>query len=193
MSAQNEVAQRYGVAIRRWPEVAADSRYHQEIDAVFFSSSAVTSFTSESERAAFRERWLGRYLEHYPEWALVALDPERRLVGYVAGSGDDPARTPLFSDIQYFAIFATLTARFPAQAHINVAAPWRGRGVGGRLLEHFLGAARRRGVAGAHVVTARGMRNVAFYEAHDFREAGAALWNGKEVVLLARTLDRQRG
>ena len=44
---------------------------------------------------------------------------------------------------------------------------------------------------GVHVVTARGMRNIRFYERVGFQERGHVLWNGRELVFLARPLNAE--
>ena len=176
------------ISIRRWSGIARRDELVPAIDAVFFEASATKSFAGEGDRAAFRERWLGRYLANYPEWAYVAFASGGVVVGYLAGSLDDPARTPLFSDLGYFAAFAALTATYPAQLHVNLDPGWRGRGIGSRLVETFAADAREAGAPGVHAVTSRGMCNARFYEACGFREAGAALWNGRELVFLARSL-----
>jgi GNAT superfamily N-acetyltransferase len=179
------------VEIRRWDQLASDlehDRLISELDRVFFSSSARQSFSSAAERAAFRERWLGRYLHHFPHYALVALDSERRVVGYLVGSVDDPARDPLFADLTFFTHFRALTARYPAQLHVNLDADWRGHGIGARLVETFADMARTHGAPGVHVVTARGMRNVGFYLANGFVERGALSSDGVELLFLGRDL-----
>jgi GNAT superfamily N-acetyltransferase len=176
------------VDIRRWAAIRDHARLAAELDAIFFEASATKSFAGEAERAAFRERWLGRYLAHYPDQAYLALAPDGAVAGYLVGSFDDPARTPLFADIAYFKSFAALTADYPAQLHVNLAPLWRGQGIGARLVEEFAEAARRAGAKGVHVVTGRGMRNVGFYLANGFREAGALASNGREIVFLARSL-----
>ena len=106
----------------------------------------------------------------------------------VIGSLDDPAKDPLFSDLAFMADFAPLTARYPAQLHVNLDADWRGRGIGSRLVAAFAEAAQRAGCPGVHVVTARGMRNVGFYLANGFRERGATVIDGKELLFLGRDL-----
>lgn len=176
------------VAIHRWHDLPDRSRLMPEIDAVFFESSAMKSFGSEAERTAFRERWLGRYLTHYPAQAYAALCEDGTIAGYLVGSLDDPARTPLFSDIAYFQGFAALTARFPAQLHVNLAPEWRGQGIGARLVAAFVEDAGRLGATGVHVVTSRGMRNVGFYLANGFHEAGSLAVNGRDLLFLARSL-----
>ena len=159
-----------------------------ELDRIFFASRARRSFETDMDRAAFRERWLGRYLEHFSPHALVAIDQQRRIVGYVIGSLDDPAHDPLFADLAFMGSFKALTAAYPAQLHINVAPEWRGRGVGGQLIEAFCARAHDLGAPGAHVVTTRGMRNVDFYVRHQFLERGAAVVNERELILLGRVL-----
>jgi GNAT superfamily N-acetyltransferase len=179
------------VEICRWDSIASGAeraRLLSDLDQVFFSSSARQSFDSAEERAAFRERWLGRYLLHFPKHALVALDPERRLVGYIVGSLEDPAQDPLFADLAFLAAFGPLTARYPAQFHVNLDASWRGRGIGARLVAAFCDLAGAAGVSGAHVVTARGMRNVGFYLANRFLERGSTVIDGRELILLGRDL-----
>ena len=83
------------------------------LDAVFFEASNTKSFENAESRAAFRERWLGRYLRHCPQWSYVALDESGAVAGYLVGALDDPARDARFADIPYFATFGRLTARFP--------------------------------------------------------------------------------
>jgi len=179
------------VEICRWDRLASSperDRLSGDIDHVFFSSSLRQSFDSADDRAAFRERWLGRYLKHFPHLAWVARDATQRAVGYLVGSLDDPARDPLFSDLPFFAHFRTLTARYPAQLHVNLDAEWRGRGIGARLIDAFAAQARAAGAPGLHVVTSRGSRNVGFYLANGFMERGALKNDDVELLFLGREL-----
>lgn len=169
-----------------------DDRARGEIDQIFFQSSGTRTFASEEARAAFYERWLGRYLSHDAAHAFLAVaDPassKEAIAGYLVGSLDDPARTARFGDLAYFNHVAGLTALYPAQLHVNLADAWRGKGVGRALVEAFCAHARAAGSPGVHVFTGRGMRNVRFYEAAGFAEVGAVVWNGHEIVMLARSL-----
>lgn len=179
------------VEICRWDEIAPGRRRDRlrgELDHIFFSSSARQTFDSADDRMAFHERWLGRYLEHFPQHALVALDETDRAVGYVIGSLEDPARDPLFADVAVLQHFRALTARYPAQLHINVDADCRGRGVGARLIAAFSDMVQRAEAPGVHAITARGMRNVGFYLANGFRELGATAIDGLELLFLGRDL-----
>jgi GNAT superfamily N-acetyltransferase len=174
--------------ICRWIELGPPERdgLIADLDQIFFSSSARQSFESEQDKAQFRERWLGRYLKYFPDCTIVALDEARRAIGYVTGSLDDPAQDPLFADLAFFADFAALTARYPAQLHINIDANWRGRGIGAGLVGAFLELAGESGAPGVHAITTRGMRNIGFYLANGFQERGAATINDRELVFLGR-------
>lgn len=169
-------------AADRHPELVA------QVEAIFWQTSA-RSFEPGPERDAFRERWLGRYLHGGSDVVLLALAGETKVAGYLVGALENPAEQPRFADIGYFRTdFAGLMAAFPAHLHINLAAEFRSRGIGAQLIEVFAGHARRAGAVGMHVVTGKGMRNVRFYARCGFRERAAALWNGREIVLLGRAL-----
>lgn len=177
--------------IERWSDIQVEARAALQpgLDGIFFEASATKAFPDEPTRLAFRQRWLGRYLELDPVWAYVAIAPSGEPIGYLVGCLEDPARAPRFADIGYFASLAAVTARFPAHLHINLAPQARSHGLGGRLIARFAREAAAAGARGMHVVTARGMRNVGFYLRNGFHEAAAFDWNGKTLVLLARGLD----
>jgi GNAT superfamily N-acetyltransferase len=181
------------VEICRWDGLAPgpeQERRIAELDRVFFTSSARQSFESPEAKVAFRERWLGRYLSHFPQHALLAVAASGQIVGYVIGSLEDPARDPLFADLPFLSAFGALTARYPAQLHVNLDEAWRGQGIGARLVGAFAEHARASGASGVHVVTLRGMRNVGFYTANDFLERGATVIDGREMLFLGRDLGK---
>ena len=183
---------RADLTIRRWTELGDRERRLVEIDAIFFEASGTKAFESDAEREAFRGRWLGRYIEYDAPWFYVAMagppGDGGLVAGYLAGSLDDPARTPRFDDIGYFRELAPLTALFPAHLHINLAPQYRSRGWGERLIAAFAADARAAGAPGMHVVTGRGLRNVRFYSACGFAEVGSFIWHDRELVMLGRAL-----
>jgi len=165
----------------RHPELIA------QIDAIFWQTAART-FAPSPERDAFRERWLGRYLQG-GDVVLVALADGVGLVGYLVGALTNPSAEARFADIGYFAQdFAALTPRFPAHLHINLDVGFRSQGIGAALIEAFAARAKRAGAAGMHAVTGRGLRNVGFYVRCGFSERAATVWNGREIVFLGREL-----
>lgn len=180
------------VEFLRWVDLATPEQWSGQLDAIFFDASLTKSFADAAARAAFRERWLGRYLVADPALAHVALlgSPQggRHLVGYLVGALDDPARTARFDDVGYFPLLAESTARFPAHLHINLAPEARGRGIGRELVERFARDVARAGVPGFHVVTGAASRNVSFYQRCGLTEAHPFSWNGTALVLLGRAL-----
>jgi GNAT superfamily N-acetyltransferase len=181
------------IAIHRIDGPAMPADIGDQVDAIFFASSGRSSFASPEDRAAFRERWLGRYLKGGSDVVLIADDRSGAVAGYLVGALDDPAGQERFADIDYFrGAFRDLCRRYPAHLHINLAAAARNRGIGARLIAAFAGYAAAAGAPGLHVVTAKGARNVRFYARCGFAEAGATSWNGREVVFLAKPLERGR-
>jgi GNAT superfamily N-acetyltransferase len=160
----------------------------EQIDTIFFEASG-RSFTSAPERAAFRERWLGRYLQGGTDVVLLALDAGGAAAGYLIGALEDPAEQERFADITFFrGGFRDLCRHYPAHLHINLAPAFRNRGLGARLIAAFAARAAEAGAPGMHVVTARSARNVRFYLRCGLAEQGHTLWNGREVAFFAKGL-----
>ncbi len=159
-----------------------------EIDAVFFATGATQAFVDETARIAFHDRWLGRYLSHWPDWCFAALNPDNAVAGYVAGCPFDPARSALFSDHGYTPLFAQACGRYPAHLHINVASGLRGGGIGSALISAFAARCIDAGIAGCHAITADGHRNNGFFEAQGFHAEARSVWNDRPLVFYARDL-----
>jgi GNAT superfamily N-acetyltransferase len=175
------------VTIHRYLDVTPSSKLSDQIDAIFFEASNTKSFESDAALAVFRERWLGRYLRHDPQFAYLGLAASGDVAGYVVGAIDDPVLTERFDDIGYLAAFGDLTSKYPAHLHINLAPAFRNRGIGGRLIEAFVTEATRRGAPGVHVVTSANSDTVRFYNRNGFIEAGRTEGSAP-LAFLARTL-----
>jgi GNAT superfamily N-acetyltransferase len=174
------------VKVARWVDLPALAATEAEITAIFFETSATQSFADEATRAAFRERWLGRYLAHDGEHVWVALDEDGAIVGYLVGALDDPARTARFGDLAFMGAFADVTAKYPAHLHVNVTARARGQRVGEMLVERFVAVVRAARLPGVHVVTGCGVRNVGFYNRLGFEERGSLATPTGAMVFLGR-------
>ncbi|MBS0250739.1 MAG: GNAT family N-acetyltransferase [Proteobacteria bacterium] len=175
------------VSICRYRDLDLTPARVAEIDRIFFESSNTKTFPSDAARAAFRERWLGRYLSNDPAFAYIAKDGGGRIVGYLIGAIEDPALTSRFADIAYFAALSEQTKRYPAHLHVNISPEFRNRGIGGRLIDSFLADAKLAGAPGVHVVTSAGAANVSFYNRNGFVEVARAGTSGG-LVFLARSL-----
>ena len=175
------------ITIHDYLDVEPTPERAREIDRIFFESSNTKSFESDAARAAFRERWLGRYLTHDPKFAYLAQAADGAIVGYLVGAIEDPAKAERFADIAYFAAFAELTERFPAHLHVNIDPAFRNRGIGGWLIDRFVEDAKLAGARGVHVVTSAGAENIGFYNRNGFAEVARAGADGR-LVFLARSL-----
>ncbi len=173
------------VVICCWADCADRERLTPEIDAIFFESSNTKTFAGAAERAAFRERWLGRYLEHEPQWAYLAIAGDRSVAGYLVGSISASVQQ---TDGGYLEGFAPFAANYPAHLHVNLAAAFRNRGIGRELIAAFAADAARAGAKGVHVITAAGARNVGFYARAGFRILARSKVGGRELVFLGRAL-----
>ena len=177
-----------GFTIRRYADIANAPGLQSALDAIFFEGSNTKSFANDEARRAFRERWLGRYLTHDPEWVYVALLPDERVAGYLAGSLSDPAATPRFADIPYFTQFKTLTRTFPAHLHVNLAGGLRSQGMGSALVQCFVSDVAKAGAPGVHAVTSEQSRNRSFYARNGFAVEATLNRNSPAIVFLARAL-----
>ena len=63
------------VKTQRADEIADFARCLGDIDDIFFQSSATRDFCSQGEKQAFREMWLGRYIEKHRSSFFVASYP----------------------------------------------------------------------------------------------------------------------
>lgn len=169
-------------------EVADPAGALAGIDDIFFRSSATQSFASEEIRAAFRERWLGRYLQHDPDLVFVAVAADGGIAGYIVGATEDPALLERFADLPFTKAFAHLSRDYPAHLHVNCAPQWRSRGIGAALVARLAAEAKARGARGLHLVTGARSRNRAFYEREGFAELGRFGEGDKQAVFLARAL-----
>ncbi len=167
-------------ALDNWPLRTA------ELDPVFFEASLTKTFPTAAARLAFRERWLGRFLEHWPELAHVAVGGDGVLLGYIVGAHKDPAADPRFADIGFYRELGHVTPQYPAHLHINLAPEARGRRVGSRLIEAFMADARVARLPGVHLVTGRDSRNRSFYARLGFAPVVELVWEGTPIVMLGR-------
>jgi GNAT superfamily N-acetyltransferase len=178
------------VTVRCYAELDDPAAVAQSLDAIFFEASATRSFPDEATRLAFRDRWLGRYLNRFPHEAFLAFAPGGQVAGYIVGCLEDPVSHPLFHDIAYFALFSEPTLRYPAHLHINLSPEYRGFGIGQALIETFAFHASAHGVGGMHAVTGDGSRNNSFYERCGFQRLAEAEVSGKRLVFFARPTAR---
>ena len=148
---------------------------------------------------AFQDLWLDQYVRFERELVYVAMRgvgpaescahlESSAVVGYLVGCRINPATSPRFHALTYFAAFAAACAAFPAHLHVNIDEAFRGQRIGERLLDAVCARLTNEGVAGVHVVTGRDQRNVVFYCRNGFRELARTARGATEVLFLGRQL-----
>jgi ribosomal protein S18 acetylase RimI-like enzyme len=179
MMSETKAHARSSVAVRRWTDIAPSASLLEQLDAIFFEASNTKTFASEEARSAFRERWFGRYLNQFPQWAYLAVSADGQVAGYLVGAPDEASAVDAFADA---------AEEFPAHLHVNLAPGFRNRGIGRYLIDAFAADAARAGSKGMHVVTSADARNVRFYTRAGFGERARTTVNGSELVFLGRSL-----
>jgi ribosomal protein S18 acetylase RimI-like enzyme len=161
--------------------------------------------------------YVGPYVEHEPELAFV-VDASGRAVGYVLGTADTesfvnwyraewlprfagrypaPPEHPVTPDERLLTVlyctdrmWHPALAAYPAHLHIDILPPYQGLGLGRRLIEAFLDAARAAGAPAVHLgVAASNTKAQGFYGHLGFQpiDVGAA---GAGGLLLGRSTAR---
>lgn len=164
----------------------------RELDEIFFSSSNKKSFASGDAKAAFRQRWLGRYLDADLSCCFVAIDAGGSIVGYILSGRDEVVDGqlvhPLNTALGYSVGWTDHVVAFPAHLHINIREDCRGLGLGEMLVEHLVGYLRSQNVPGVHLLTSADSRNVRFYRKCGFSEQARGSASEDAVVFLGKAL-----
>ncbi|MEM7776667.1 MAG: GNAT family N-acetyltransferase, partial [Pseudomonadota bacterium] len=185
------MAQRTGTTpptIVPWVSVHEAVGAQQQLDEIFFRSSARQHFETDGARQAFYETWFGGYLRDDCDFTFVAVAPCQTLVGYVVGSDANPLHAQRFQSLTYYRAVAGLLPAYPVHLHINLHPDWRSRGLGSRLIEAFATVVSSRGYGGVHVFTEANARNVEFYRRNGFVPMATVPWQSRHLLFLGRDL-----
>jgi GNAT superfamily N-acetyltransferase len=137
---------------------AADRK---QVETIFFESSARQDFTDQAEKQHFLRKYLGLYLEQYPDYAFVAA-MGADILGYIVGMPVTEGEE-LFELQPHLASFTACYQDYPAHLHMNCHHRSRGQGIGQRLYEKMEETFRAQGIKGLHIMTAPAARNRQFY------------------------------
>lgn len=153
--------------------------------------SAASPVAEGPKREEFLKRWLFQYLEKYPEYVFCALEKSAlvtEVLGYILAC---PTVQRDFKNLDQkgLDLWQEFYCEYPAHLHINCAQSARGKGVGSKLLSCLELRLRERGVLGVHLVTAKGARNVGFYERNTYRILSEKELSGIPLLLLGKLHD----
>ena len=133
----------------------------EQIKEIFFSNSSIKTFFNEEEKEKFLNRWLLQYLTHFPDW-LFFYKEKHKVLGYLIACPDSKKYLGLLN-IPGQELFEEYFKDFPAHLHINCHLDSQGKGVGGKLIQHFEKKCLSEELSGWHIITQEGMLNNSFY------------------------------
>ncbi len=168
-------------------ELSRSEALDAQIDAIFFESTARTGFSSDQERAAYHDLWLGRYLHHFPDMAFIALDETGAVSGYLAGS--PVSNRPPLPGPDYYLRFSTAPIEAcPAHLHVNVRSDRRGKGIGAALIGAFRNHCETNLIPGFHAVTAANSASAEFFIKCGLKSLDEADWENRHLMLMGDEL-----
>lgn len=154
---------------------------------IFLESSVKKEFKDEEERAAFYYKYVGFYLEYYPELCLLALK-NGKLLGYILGATKSQD-SKLYSLQPHLKKFQEFFQDYPAHLHINCSADSRGQGVGSKLIKAFEEKLQKLGVSGLHIMTGGTSRNRSFYQRLGFDFETEIMFQGSPILMMGKKLN----
>ena len=162
-----------------------EQKFLPEIKEIFFESSTKKTFKDDAEKEGFFYKYLGFYLEHFPELCLVAVD--EKVLGYVVTSPKSDS-SELLSIQPHLKTFEEYFNRFPAHLHINCHADSRGKGVGSKLISETEMKLQGMKIKGLHIMTGPDAANQKFYKKLGFNFQVVQDFNGSSILFMGKEL-----
>lgn len=162
-----------------------DDQYFEDVMDIFFESSTKKDFASMEERTRFLVKYLGVYVQSYPELCLVAVK-EGRVLGYCCGMPHTPQE--LYQLQPHLELFKDQNELYPAHLHINCHSDARSQGVGTLLMNEFEMYMKNEGVSGIHIITSPGAQNVNFYKKLHYTHQLERNFQGSPLLFLGKRL-----
>jgi ribosomal protein S18 acetylase RimI-like enzyme len=160
----------------------------ESVREIFFLSTSVKSFTSEEHKESFFKRWCGDYISLYPEQFYVMKEIETKFfLGYLSGCKNSIAALEKL-EIPGFEIFKDYFHLYPAHLHINFHPDSRGRGLGSRLVEHYVRDLRMENIHGLHLVTSPNAANISFYRRAGFSFEDIRVFGKNQLLFMGMKL-----
>jgi len=153
---------------------------------IFFEASTRKEFKDAEDKAKFFHKYLGLYIETYPELALV-YEKEDSVLGYVVASpvSDSEAINAAQPHMQ---IFHDYFKDYPAHLHINAHAESRGLGVGSELIKEIEQLLKNHNIRGLHIMTGPDSPNQNFYKRLGFNFQITLPFQGSSILFMGKSL-----
>lgn len=150
---------------------------------IFFESSSIDTFEDETHKEQFYQKWLGKYINKFPDYFLIAHE-NKIVLGYLVGCPDSLShpelQQPVVGERDDY-------KSYPFHLHMNCHKDYRGKGVGGKLLLKTEQLCRERGCSGLHLITKEGVLNQSFYEKYGHKLIRKKEINGNILVMLGKS------
>lgn len=166
--------------------VQFEPKYLAEVTEIFFESSTKKSFRDEEDKKNFFQKYLGFYLEHYPELALVFLK-DNHVMGYVVASPVSEGKE-LDALQPHMHVFKDHFKIYPSHLHINAHHEARGMGVGSELMKEVEKRLKQQNISGLHIMTGVDSPNQNFYKRLGFSFSVTLPFMGNPILLMGKRL-----
>lgn len=167
--------------ILNWKDLQNQEEALLEIQDIFFETSTKKDFSSAEEKSQFLFKYLGYYIEHYPDYVWVAKSD--RILGYVVAATDS-SHKELLKIQPHLGKFEDCFNKYPAHLHINLSSASQGLGLGSQLISKVKNQLQLANIPGLHIMTGPDSSNKAFYQKLGFSfeiERNSILFMGKTL------------
>lgn len=168
--------------IFKWKDLSDHKQVQQEIASIFFETSTKKDFASVDEKNQFFYKYVGYYLEHYPDYVWVAKSDQ--ILGYLVAATESYNREIL--EIQpHLEKFKDCFNKYPAHLHINLSSASQGLGLGSKLVSELEKSLQLAKISGLHIMTGPDSPNKYFYQKLGFSfelERNSILFMGKRPL-----------
>ncbi len=161
-------------------------KYLKEIKEIFYTCSSIKEFKDDNHKETFFNKWCGDYLKFSPDYFYLYLI-EKKVAGYLSGHMNSEEALENFI-IPGPELFKDCFERFPAHFHINCSPHHQGKGVGRKLVEHYLHELNCSRIDGVHLITSTDADNLGFYRALGFEYEVPRPFKSHELLLMGRAI-----
>lgn len=162
------------------------SKYISDIREIFFSCSSVKEFSDNEQKDRFFNKWCGDYLKLSPDNFYLYLS-NNEVAGYLSGHKNSIQALDEFI-IPGPELFKDCFEKFPAHFHINCSPRHQGKGIGRKLVEHYLHELNCSRIDGVHLITSTDADNLGFYRALGFEYEVPRPFKSHELLLMGREI-----
>lgn len=157
-----------------------------EIKDIFYSCSSVKNFRDSDHKDSFFNKWCGDYLSKSSEQFYIAFE-ENTVVGYLSGFLNSKEALEDFV-IPGPEVFEDCFDKFPAHFHINCAPNHQGKGIGRKLVDHYVQRLSATSINGVHLITSTDADNLGFYRALGFTNEVLRPFNSHQLLLMGKEI-----